>query len=72
MNRSFKLVSSTRGGILLMSELVIGASFGIIFLGEPASPRLIVGAGLILGCGVVLTLRPGSGPAVRASAEAKD
>ena len=72
MNRSFKMVSSTRGGILLMSELVIGASFGIIFLGEPASPRLIAGAGLILGCGVVLTLRPGSGPAVRVPAEAKD
>ena len=72
MNRSFKLVSSTRGGILLMSELVIGACFGIIFLGESASPRLIAGAGLILGCGVVLTLRPGSGPAKTVPAEAKD
>lgn len=70
MNRSFKLVSSTRGGILLMSELIIGACFGIIFLGEPASPRLLFGAGLVLGCGVILTLQPGSGPALRLAAAA--
>lgn len=58
MNHSFKMVSSTRGSVLLMSEIIIGAGFGIIFLGEPAGARLFLGAGLILGCGVVLTLRP--------------
>ena len=69
MNHSFKMVNSTRGGILLMSELVIGAAFGIIFLGDPVSPRLIIGAGLILGCGVVLTLQPSTGPAALVAAK---
>ena len=62
LNYSFTMISSTKGSILLMSELVIGAGFGIIFLGEPASLRLFLGAGIIMGCGVVLTLRPGGGP----------
>jgi len=72
MNHSFKMVNPTRGGILLMSELVIGAGFGIIFLGDPVSPRLIIGAGLILGCGVVLTLQPSTGPAAIVAAEDAD
>jgi len=40
-----------------MAELVGGATFGIIFLGEPVGWRLLAGAGLILGCGAGLSLR---------------
>lgn len=57
MNYGFALLGAARGGVLLMAELVGGATFGIIFLGEPLSWRLLIGAGLILGCGAGLSLR---------------
>jgi drug/metabolite transporter (DMT)-like permease len=58
MNQGFKFVSAPRGGVLMMSEVILGSLAGIIFFGEPLGFKFIAGALLIIISGVFLTLRP--------------
>jgi drug/metabolite transporter (DMT)-like permease len=41
-----------------MSQVVLGSTYGVVILGEDLTWRLILGMILILGCGLILTLKP--------------
>jgi drug/metabolite transporter (DMT)-like permease len=63
-------LSPVRVGILLMTEAVVGAFSAALLTAEPFGAREALGAGLILGAGVidVLAAGDGSGSAARAAA----
>jgi drug/metabolite transporter (DMT)-like permease len=58
MNQGMKYLSTSKTGVLMMLEVVVSATFGIVFLDETFSVRLLLGAALILGCGVALINLP--------------
>jgi len=58
MNQGMKYLNASKTGVLMMLEVVVSATFGIIFLAEMFSMRLLLGAALILGCGVTLINLP--------------
>ena len=62
LNQGFKLLRAPQVGVLMTLELPLVAGFGVIFLGDPFGWRLLIGAGLIMLSGIVLTLKPGSAP----------
>jgi drug/metabolite transporter (DMT)-like permease len=43
---------------MMTAEVPLIAAFGVLYLGEPLSWRLIVGASFIFGSGVCLNLLP--------------
>lgn len=55
MNQGFYYLPVTEGGVLLMSQVVIAASWGVLFFGEPLTWRLILGGTLILAGGAFLS-----------------
>jgi len=58
MNQGMKHLSASKTGVLMMLEVIVAATFGIVYLAETLSIRLLFGAGLILGCGVALIILP--------------
>jgi drug/metabolite transporter (DMT)-like permease len=62
MNQGFKFLSAPRGGVLMMSETVMGSLAGVIFFNEPLGLKFVIGALMVIISGAMLTLRP---PAAR-------
>ena len=58
MNRGMKHINAPKTGVLMLMEVLIATFFGVFYLGEPLSIKILCGAGLILGCGVALILIP--------------
>ena len=54
--QGMKYLSASKAGVLMMLEVVVSATFGIVFLAEIFSVWLLLGAALILGCGVALII----------------
>jgi drug/metabolite transporter (DMT)-like permease len=59
MNQGMKYMNAPETSSFMMIEVIVASAFGVLYLGEPLSPRLIGGSVLILGCGGALTLLPG-------------
>jgi drug/metabolite transporter (DMT)-like permease len=57
LGMGLKHISAHRGGVIQMLQVVIVGIFGVAFFYEALTIRLLVGSALIVGCGVVLTLR---------------
>lgn len=55
MNHGFKYIAAGAGGVIMMSQVVLAGLIGVIYLGEPLTWQLVVGATLILGCGLGLS-----------------
>ena len=54
MNQGFFYLPATEGGVVLMSQVVIAAAWGVVFFGEPLTWRLGLGGGLIMVGGAFL------------------
>ncbi|MFC1868658.1 DMT family transporter [Thermodesulfobacteriota bacterium] len=61
LNQGMKFLNAPKAGVLMMIEVLITVSFGVIFLGESLALKTICGACLILGSGVALVLVPTRG-----------
>jgi drug/metabolite transporter (DMT)-like permease len=57
MNQGFYHLPATEGGVVLMSQIIIAAAWGVLFFGEPLTWRLILGGGLIMAGGAGLGRR---------------
>ncbi|MEW5912658.1 MAG: DMT family transporter [Thermodesulfobacteriota bacterium] len=57
MNQGFYHLPAAEGGVVLMSQVIIAAAWGVLFFGEPLTWRLILGGGLILAGGSGLSRR---------------
>jgi len=60
MNQGMKHLNAAQTGALMMFEVLVAATFGVVYLGEPITVRLLCGSGLILGCGFALMVKPGN------------
>jgi len=58
INQALIRIPAATVSIMMTAEVPLIAAFGVLFLGEPLSWRLITGAFLIFGSGVGLNLRP--------------
>jgi drug/metabolite transporter (DMT)-like permease len=58
MNQGMKYMNASRTSSFMMLEVVIASAFGVMYLGEPLTPRFFAGSLLILGCGAALMLVP--------------
>lgn len=58
MNQGYKFLSAPKGGVLMMSEVILGSLAGVLFFGEPLGLKFLIGASLIILSGLFLTLRP--------------
>jgi len=58
MNQGMKYMNAPKTGVLMLMEVLVATFFGVFYLGEPLSIKILCGAGLILGCGVALILIP--------------
>lgn len=58
INQALLWIPAPKVSVMMTAEVPLVASFGVIYLGEPVSWRLIVGALLIFGCGISLNLIP--------------
>ena len=58
MNQGMKHLNAAQTGALMMIEVLVAATFGVVYLGEPITLRLVCGSGLILGCGFALMVKP--------------
>lgn len=58
MNQGMKHLIASKTGVLMMLEVMVAATFGVVCLAETLSIRLLFGAALILGCGVALIILP--------------
>ena len=54
MNQGFYFLPAAEGGVVLMSQVIIAGSFGVIFFDEPLTWRLAVGGTLIMAGGAFL------------------
>ena len=54
MNQGFTHMPAAEGGVLLMSQVVIASSWGVLFFGEPLSWRLVLGGVMIMVGGTFL------------------
>jgi drug/metabolite transporter (DMT)-like permease len=59
INQALVRIPAPKVSVMMTAEVPLVASFGVIFLSEPISWRLVAGALLIFGCGIGLNLRPG-------------
>jgi len=48
MNQGFVFLPAAEGGVILMSQVVIAALWGVLLFDEPLTWRLVIGGGLIL------------------------
>ena len=55
MNHGFKYIAAGAGGVIMMSQVVLAGLIGVLYLDEPLTWQLVVGATLILGCGLALS-----------------
>lgn len=58
MNLGFKHLTAHVGGVLLMSEVALGALVGVLILGESPGWRTAVGSMLIVGTAAIMSLSP--------------
>ena len=58
INQALIRIPAATVSIMMTAEVPLIAAFGVLYLGEPLSWRLIVGASLIFGSGVGLNLLP--------------
>ncbi|MFC1882142.1 DMT family transporter [Thermodesulfobacteriota bacterium] len=58
INQALVRVPATIVSVIMTVEVPLVACFGVLYLGEPLGWRLIIGASLIFGCGVGLSLLP--------------
>jgi drug/metabolite transporter (DMT)-like permease len=54
MNQGFYYLPATEGGVVLMSQVIIAAAWGVLFFGEPLTWRLVLGGVLIMAGGAFL------------------
>lgn len=54
LNQGFFYLPATEGGVILMSQVVIAAAWGVLYFGEPLTWRLAVGGVLIMAGGAFL------------------
>lgn len=57
MTYAYRYMTTAEGSILSMFGAVVGSGLGIWLLAEPATPQFLIGALLIVGSGIYLTLR---------------
>jgi len=57
MTKGYKTITGPRGGVILMSQVAFAGIYGVIFLGERLTWRLLVGGLLIVLSGTVLGLK---------------
>lgn len=55
MNKGFVHLPAAEGGVVLMSQVLIAAAWGVLFFGEPLTWRLAIGGGLIMAGGAGLS-----------------
>lgn len=55
MNHGFKFIAAGAGGVIMMSQVILAGVIGVTYLGEPLTWQLVVGAALILSCGLALS-----------------
>ncbi len=60
MNQGMKHLNAAQTGALMMIEVLVAATFGVVYLGEPITLRLLWGSGLVLGCGLALMVKSGN------------
>ena len=58
LNKALSCIQATKVSIIMTAEVPLLALFGVLYLGEPISWRLVVGSVLIFGCGIGLNLLP--------------
>jgi len=58
INQALVRIPATIVSVMMTAEVPLVASFGVLYLEEPLSWRLILGASLIFACGVGLSLLP--------------
>jgi drug/metabolite transporter (DMT)-like permease len=58
INQALIRIAAPKVSVIMTAEVPLVACFGVLYLGEPLSWRLIVGALLIFGGGIVLNLLP--------------
>ncbi len=58
INQALIRIPAPKVSVMMTAEVPLVACFGILYLGEPLSWRLITGALLIFGCGIGLNLLP--------------
>ena len=58
INQALIKIPATIVSVIMTAEVPLVACFGVLYLNEPLGWRLIVGASLIFGCGVGLSLLP--------------
>ena len=62
LNQALVRIPAATVSIIMTIEVPLVAAFGVLYLGEPAGWRLIVGALLIFGAGIGLNLLPAKAP----------
>jgi drug/metabolite transporter (DMT)-like permease len=64
INQALIRIPAPKVSVMMTAEVPLASCFGILYLGEPLSWRLLVGALLIIGSGVALSMLPAKrGPA---------
>ncbi|UCF90657.1 MAG: DMT family transporter [Desulfobacterales bacterium] len=58
INQALVRIPAPKVSVMMTAEVPLVACFGVLYLGEPAGWRLIVGALLIFACGIGLNLLP--------------
>ncbi len=58
INQALVRIPATIVSVMMTAEVPLVACFGVLYLEEPLGWRLVVGAALIFGCGVGLSLLP--------------
>ena len=58
INQALVRITAPKVSVMMTAEVPLVACFGVLYLGEPFSWRLLVGALLIFGCGIGLNLVP--------------
>jgi drug/metabolite transporter (DMT)-like permease len=59
INQALVRIPAPKVSVMMTAEVPLVACFGVLYLGEPLSWRLIIGALLIFGCGTGLNFLPG-------------
>jgi drug/metabolite transporter (DMT)-like permease len=58
INQALVRISAPKVSVMMTAEVPLVTCFGVLYLGEPFSWRLLAGALLIFGCGIGLNLIP--------------
>ena len=57
MTYAYRYTTTAEGGVLSMFGAVVGSGLGIGLLGEPATPHFLIGASIVAGSGIYLTVK---------------